>query len=191
MQKFLINEQQKFEGLLTEFNTTLTKFNNRDFNTTESVKTLLYNCIEVYKSLGNTIKQSEAEVLLSEFLMAQRGFNTVTLEKIKSGKNDLLQTTTHKVLQQLQQLLSTGYKDNETKLEQAQTLIAQIITAAIQSNIITHKMIDKYQRGKDAEKTWNLLSKDANLSLGQKRALLIVSQYDCYILFDETISKLQ
>lgn len=191
MQKFLTNEQHKLQALLTELNQTLFKFNNRDFDAHQSVINILKLVINGFEVMGNTVKQSEVQVLLSEMLTAKTGINPVTFQKQTTGRLELLNTIIFKVLQQLQIILSQCYSQNEEKLLQAKELVSQIIAAALQSGLITQADIKKYKSPADAEKYCARITKDNNIALGERRVLLIVSRYDCLLLFDEMITALK
>ncbi|HOZ85233.1 MAG TPA: hypothetical protein PK191_07070 [Niabella sp.] len=191
MQKFFFNEQNKISGLVSDLNSTLTKFNNRDFDASVSVQMLLNKTILVFKELGDALRESEVAVLLSEFLLTRKGLNTIRFEKQSGGRTELQHLITYKILQQMQMLLQQVLQKNQDKVIEVSSLIAQIVTAALQANIIHDTAIANYQSGKDAETFWNLFATDTSLLLAQKRALLIVSKYDCLIILDDLITHLQ
>jgi hypothetical protein len=96
-----------------------------------------------------------------------------------------------KILQALEVQLRTYYLVGDEKLQQARELISQIIVAALQGGLLTNLDIKNIKTQKQTEAAWKKLGEDANISLGQKRVLLIVSPYDAFILFDELITTLK
>lgn len=191
MQKFLLNEQTKYEVLIKSLTRTLSKFNNKDYDATQSVIALLKQVITGFEELGNSIKQSEVQILLSEVTTAKAGINPINFQKQTTGRLELLNTICLKVLQQLQQILAHCYELNNEKLNQAKELVSQILTAGIQQGLITAVDIKKYKSPADAEKYCAKMTKNENIALGEKRVLLIVSRYDCLLLFDEIITSLK
>lgn len=191
MQKFLINEQNKLDVLIKSLTQTLSKFNNKDYDATQSVINLLKENINGFEGLGNSIKESEIQILLSEVLSAKAGINPITYQKQTNGRLELLNSICLKALQQLQQILAQFYNQNNEKLEQAKELISQIITAGLQEGLITAADIQKYKSVADAEKYCAKMTKNKNIALGEKRVLLIVSRYDCLLILDEIINSLK
>lgn len=191
MQKFLINEQTRYEVLIKSLTRTLSKFNNKDYDATQSVIALLKQVITGFEELGNSIKQSEVQILLSEVATAKAGINPINFQKQTTGRLELLHTICLKALQQLQQILAHSYELNNEKLNQAKDLVSQIVTAGIQQGLITAIDIKKYKSTADAEKYCAKMTKNENIALGEKRVLLLVSRYDCLLLFDEIINSLK
>lgn len=191
MQKFFTNEQNKLKDLFADLNLTLAKFNNKEHDAVRFIMQTLNKGITTFEELGNTVKQTEVQMLVSELQTAQKGINPVTFQKQTTGRLELLNTIAFKVLQQFQYILANWYEQNILKLNQAKDLVTQIITAAIQSGLITGDEIKKYKSPKDAEKYCAKITTDPNIALGEKRALLIVSKFDCLLLFDEMISGLK
>lgn len=191
MQKFYFNELGKFSVLVGDLNLALAKFNNRDIDVPLFIQSMLEKTIGVFKELGDGIKESEVGVMLSEFLLTRKGLNTIKYEKQNGGRTELKHLITYKILQQLQVLLQSVIDVNNVKITEATSLISQIVTAAIQSNILNDDGIENYKPGTDAESVWQLLASDSTLLFAQKRSLLIVSKYDCLIILDDLITRLK
>jgi hypothetical protein len=128
---------------------------------------------------------------MAELVTAQRGINPYTLQKQNVGRNEMLSSVMFKILQALEVQLRTYYLAGDEKLQQAKDLISQIIVAALQGGLLTNLDIEKIKTQKQTETAWKKLGEDANISLGQKRVLLLVNFYDVIILFDELITALK
>jgi hypothetical protein len=191
MQKFYTNEQNKIQEVVQQLNTTLQKFNARDYNAVNYAFVTVTAAIEMYKNLGLGIKESAVQIMLAELTTAQRGINTQTYQKQVTGKNELLNSTTYKVLTDLQHQLQTCFYENAQKLGQAKELLVQIVTAALQSQFITQQQITAANTTDKVEALWKAINKDANIALGAQRVLLLVSKYDCLLIFSDLLDGLK
>ncbi|MFZ4769658.1 MAG: hypothetical protein ACOYLO_05710 [Ferruginibacter sp.] len=166
-------------------------FNAKDYATDKALALVLKDCIQTFKALGYADKESQVQSLKAELVTAQRGMNPYTLQKQNMGRNEMFTSVMFKILQALEVQLRTYYLVGDEKLQQARELISQIIVAALQGGFLTNLDIKNIKTQKQTEVAWKKLGEDANISLGQKRVLLIVSPYDAIILFDELITTLK
>jgi hypothetical protein len=188
MQKFYSNERVKITAVLVKLNVAMEKFSSKDHDADASLLQVLVDAIEMYKELGYTEKESQVQMLRTEFVTAQRGVNPITFEKQLTRRHEMVTTICFKVLQAVESILRTDLADKDAKLLEAKELVAQIIVAALQVGLLKDIDINKIRNQHDLETEWAILGKDANISLGQKRVLLIINKYDALILFDELLS---
>ncbi len=191
MQRFIFNEKVKLTLLLEQLNACMDLFNAKDYATDKALALVLKDCIQTFKALGYADKESQVQSLKAELVTAQRGINPYTLQKQNMGRNEMFTSVMFKILQALEVQLRTYYLAGDEKLQQARELISQIIVAALQGGLLTNLDIKNIKTQKQTEAAWKKMGEDANISLGQKRVLLIVSPYDAIILFDELITTLK
>lgn len=190
MQRFFYNEKIKTTALINQLNAVMELYNNRNFDLDKVLIGLLKNCIQLYKDLGYADKESQVQTLMTEMVTAQRGINPYTLLKQNIRRNEMQQIVSFKILQSLELLLRTDYGAAEAKLAQAADLVSQIIVAALQAGLLTDAEIKQIKTEKEREAAWKKLDADANISLGKKRVLLLVSSFDALLLFDDLLSPL-
>lgn len=190
MQRFFYNEKIKTTALINQLNAVMELYNNRHFDLDKVLIGLLKNCIQLYKDLGYADKESQVQTLMTEMVTAQRGINPYTLLKQNIRRNEMQQIVSFKILQSLELLLRTDYGAAEAKLAQAADLVSQIIVAALQAGLLTDAEIKQIKTEKEREAAWKKLDADANISLGKKRVLLLVSSFDALLLFDDLLSPL-
>lgn len=187
MQRFYYNDKNTITALINQLNTAMECYNNRQYNSDGYLVKLLQDGIRGYKALGYPDKESQLHSLQAEFVTAQRGINPYSLQKQQLRRNEMLLTVQFKILQALELQLRTDYTVAEEKLQQASTLVSQIIVAAFQGGLLTDKDIQKIKTQKDREDAWKKLDADANILLGKKRVLLLVSNFDALILFGDLL----
>jgi hypothetical protein len=191
MQKFYFNENNRLNTLLTQLNSVLSKFNARDIDCDMALLNVLDAGIQAYKELGITKRESQLLSLKAEFVTAQRGVNPLTFEKQLTRRHEMITTIIFKILQSTELQMRNDLTENENRLQQAAELVGQIITAAVQGGQLTGNDIKKINTQADAEKAWQQIGADENISLGQKRVLMLVSRFDALILFDDLLEPLK
>ena len=187
MQRFYYNDKAKIAALLNQLNVAMELYSGRHYNSDGQLVKLLQDGIRDYKALGYPDRESQLHSLQAEFVTAQRGINPYELKKQQLRRNEMLQTVQFKILQALELQLRTDYTAAEEKLQQASALVSQIIVAALQGGFLTDKDIKKIKTPQDLETAWKKLDTDANILLGKKRVLLLVSKFDALILFGELL----
>jgi hypothetical protein len=191
MQKFYYNENQKISGLLVLLNSVMKKFSSKDYDTDVMLLQCLDDCINTYQNLGRIQRESQLQSLRAEFITAQRGINPVTLERQNTRRNEMTNAIAFKVIQSTEQQLRQDFIENENILRQAGDLISQIIIASIQGGLLTDKDITNIKETNEVEDAWNKISLDTNISIGQKRVLLLASKYDAIIMFGDLLLTLK
>ena len=190
MNRFFLNDKQKLTTAIDLFNEALARFNARDFDADKALLLALTDSVSIYKELGKSDRENEFQSLKAEWITAQRGINPVSFEKQQLRRGELVNTISFKVMQRAGQLLNTDIHEVDEKLNEVSVLISQIIIAAFQAGLLTEDGIRNARTQEDKERLWSGLSADANISVGQKRVLLMVNKYDALILFDELAQRL-
>lgn len=191
MQRFFYNEKNRITILLKQLNTAMQLYSARHYEADKELVQLLKDCIAMYKDLGYAEKESQVQSLQAEWATSQRGINPYTLVKQITRRNEMTATVAFKILQTLELLLRNDFASGDERIMQASDLISQIIVAALQSGLLTEEQINKIKTQKETESAWKRLGDDGNISLGQKRVLLLVSQIDAHIIFDDLLIPLK
>lgn len=191
MQRFFYNEKNRITILLKQLNTAMQLYSARHYEADKELVQLLKDGITMYKDLGYAEKESQVQTLQAEWATSQRGINPYTLVKQITRRNEMTATVAFKILQTLELLLRNDFASGDERIMQASDLISQIIVAALQSGLLTEEQIKKIKTQKETESVWKRLSDDGNISLGQKRVLLLVSQIDAHIIFDDLLIPLK
>lgn len=178
-------------GLLKLLTGVLEKFNSRDYNTQIALLSYLDESIKIYNDLGRIQRESELQLLKAEIITAQRGISPITFEKKTINRHEMENTISFKVLQSSEQQLRSDILENENTLKQAKDLVSQIIVASIQLDLLNTDKINAIKTSKDIDDLWVNIGADANINLGQKRVLLIVSKYDALLLFEDLLSSIK
>lgn len=191
MLKFYFNDKEKLEQLNTRFIATLGKYNQRDYDTEKVMLQLLDETGKIYHERGYSNRENQAQTMKAELATALRGIHPVTLEKVAVRRNEMQMTIVFKLLSTLGDMLRTDLEKIDTRLDEARQLTAQIFVAALQTNLLDTDKIKKIKTQQQIENMWDTLSADANIALGQKRVLLLVSRFDVLLLCEELITQLK
>lgn len=187
MQRFYFNDKQQFSQLLIAFNGVSEKFSRKDYDTDKALKQLLDNAIKAYKDAGFTDKESQLQVLRAELTSAEKSIHPLTYEKIMVRKGEMKMSICLKILQSLEQLFRNDYAFCNEKLQEARSMISQILLAGLQGGLVTDTLLDSTNTESELQKLWKLLATDANITLAQRRVLMSVSIYDVLLLMEELI----
>ena len=191
MQKVYYKEYQLLQHLLDIVIKALEKYNNKEYDCDNFLLTALTESHTAYGQAGLKQKESKILALKSEFITAQRGINPLTFEKVAIRRGEMQSTISFKVLHDLEEIVRTDLIETEVKIKQAEDLVNQIILAAYQGGILTAERLKKIRSNSSMKNMWKELGRDPNINMGQKRVLLIVSEYDAYIILDDTLTRLR
>lgn len=191
IQQFYINQQNINSQLLQQVTATLKKYNNRDLDAAIALEKTLDACIDAYSKNGKADKESRFESLKSELVTASRGVNPYTLEKVKLRRNEMIRNTAFKILQNGEEIIREELKEINSKIQQTEELLSQIILAALQAGLIVQAELKNINTQAKIEKLWKDIGNDPNLSIAHKKVLLMVSQPDITVLLDQIITALK
>jgi hypothetical protein len=190
MTRFYLHEKTRLDKALQQLIIAMEKYNARDFDADEALKAAFDEAIGIYKELGKSSQESQLQAAKAEWVTALRGINPVTLEKVSTRRNEMTSTIRFSVMQKMQQQLSADAGEVEATLKEASLLVSQIIIAALQAQVITEKDIEAAKTEDEIEKLWMTAEKDANIALGQKRVLLLISRFDTLLIFGDLLQQI-
>jgi len=100
-------------------------------------------------------------------------------------------STAFRIMQALESQLRADLLEVTDTLHRAEDLIGQILLASIQKGLISDADIRDTVTQDAIETLWRSIASDADIALGEKRVLLIVSRFDVYLLIDTLLSGLR
>lgn len=190
MTRFYTNEKTRLDKALQLMIAALQKYNAKDFEADTALKVALDEALLMYKELGKSNQESQFEALKAEWVTAQRGINPMSLEKLTVRRNEMVGTVKFKIMQRAQQQLAMDVEAVDAVLNEATTLISQIIVASLQGGLLNPELIRRAGDPDAVETLWKNIGDDANVMLGQQRVLLMVSRYDALLIFGDLLQRL-
>lgn len=191
MQPFYYSQVNKLMRALNGLEKVTVQYINRASNLPSSVLEWLDDSVQAYRDMGQLERESQLLLMKAEMVTAQRGIHPTTLQKQTTHRNELQHNTAFRIMQAAEALLRSDLAPKMEKIRDAQDLVRQVVIAGFQVGIITPEKIAATKKQKELEALWTELSKDANISLGQTRILLLVSKYDVWILFGDLLASLR
>lgn len=190
MTRFYTNEKTRLDKALQLMIAALQKYNAKDFEADTALKVALDEALLMYKELGKSNQESQFEALKAEWVTAQRGINPMSLEKLTVRRNEMVGTVKFKIMQRAQQQLAMDVEAVDAVLNEASTLISQIIVASLQGGLLNPELIRRAGDPDAVETLWKNSGDDTNVMLGQQRVLLMVSRYDALLIFGDLLQRL-
>lgn len=184
MQRFYHHELQQYEALMQALNAVLEQYNNRDGNLLPSLADWLRKAAAVYHKLGRSDHENRVLGWQAELNTATRNINPITLEKVSLHRHQMQSSIAFKVLQAAAAQVQADYQTCTQNLEEARLLAGQILTTALQLGLVTDEAVQEADTQEKLMALWKKMSADANVALGQKKLLLLVSRFDVWILLE-------
>lgn len=187
MQRFHHQIRHDLAALLGALNNVTEKYSRKDYNTDAALRELLNRVNADYKDKGLPDRESQLQLLRAEWTAAEKGLDPCTLEKVTVRRGEMKSAAMLKVLRGLEAVLREDYTASRAKLEEAAAMIGQIIIAGYQEGIIDDKRLLSVNTETEYLQLWKALGADANIALGQKRVLTMVSMADVFLLLEEVV----
>ena len=184
-------ERQRIQTILESVVEVLQKYNRRDLDAEAALERIIDSAIESYSGVQEVNRVSQLESLKAEVVTAQHGINPYTLEKVTLGRRQMKGTVAFRVLQSLQSMLSQEMTAIDSKLQDAEDMVQQILLSALQSGVVTLKELEDADSQNAVEAIWKVVEKDGTLLVAKKKVILSVGVYDGIILCDKVIAGLR
>ncbi len=188
--KFVTSKKEKVTELLKAASVLYESYNNKDYYFEANMLKMLDDVKGYYENENRYSGITMTESMKSDLLSTLKGIDPVKFEKIANGRRNLQLITAFKVLKETDNHLRTEFDTINSKLDEAEQIIGQVILSALQSGIIQFADLKENITHAEIETIWKKISNDMNLLLVQKKILLIVSFYDIIILTEKVIIKL-
>jgi hypothetical protein len=183
-------QKQKLEALMKDINQCHELYVKREFAFERSFRLLLDEARAYYKLIAAHQKETEVCKLLSYYVTALKGINPQTLEKVSKGRRENAWIGAFHALNVLSELLQADFGANEERIEAASEIVNQIMLAALQSNLIEDKGLEKLKDLKAIEHLWADLKKHPSFKIAYQKLKVNVNEHDIYLITDEMIQQI-
>jgi hypothetical protein len=183
--KFYHNELNEIKTLQQKLIAVYQLYIDKSFSLDLQIYALLNEIIKYYKSKNEEQQITWAQSLLSELKTAKRGIHPFTLERVTIRRNELCMTTCYKIIQNVNDKFSAENTKLTNKIEEAETLLKQIVLSAIQLNEITTNEIKLADTQELKASLWNKILIIDGMQQHTRNLALMVSNFDIFIMLDE------
>lgn len=191
MQELIHYTVQKIKELLEEFNEVQTLYLSKSFDFDSRFDTFLNNVLEYFKTKGNTSHESEVLKIMNMVSTVKRGFNPIKMEKITTGRRDLLWGFSFNGIESIYDILMDIYTKETRKLEEAEELISGIIVSLYQNGILDDEKLKELNSVSKIESFWtSLTAQNTAISGVNKKLRLTVIPEDIFLILEEVFLKL-
>lgn len=191
MQELIHYTVQKIKELLEEFNEVQTLYLSKSFDFDSRFDVFLNNVLEYFKTKGNTSHESEVLKIMNMVSTVKRGFNPIKMEKITTGRRDLLWGFSFNGIESIYDILMDIYTKETRKLEEAEELISGIIVSLYQNGILDDEKLKELNSVSKIESFWTSLTvQNTAISGVNKKLRLTVIPEDIFLILEEVFLKL-
>ena len=121
----------------------------------------------------------------------KRGFDPSKMEKISSGKGELLWGFSYNGIESLGLLLQEVYKREISKLEEGEEILSNLILNLYQQGVLTDAKLKDLDAIPKIEVFWNyLLTQNGSISVINKKLLTNLIPEDIFLLIEKIVYKI-
>jgi hypothetical protein len=121
----------------------------------------------------------------------KRGFDPSKMEKISSGKGELLWGFSYNGIESLGLLLQEVYKREMSKLEEGEEILSNLILNLYQQGVLTDAKLKDLDAIPKIEVFWNyLLTQNGSISVINKKLLTNLIPEDIFLLIEKIVYKI-
>lgn len=191
MKELIHNKVRVIDDFFTESNQVQKLYIEKSFDFEHQFNKLLTNLSDYFEKRGENSKESEILRIKSMLQTVRRGFNPSKMEKIDSGKRELLWGFSYNGIESLDLLLQEIYKKETSKLEEGEEILSNLILNFYQQGVLTDEKLKDLDSIPKIEVFWNyLLSQNGSISLINKKLLTNLISEDIYLLLEKVIYKI-
>ena len=169
----------------------LRMYNQKDLNAEAALERAIDTAIESFSGAEGLNTASQLESLKAELITAQQGVNPYTLEKHQLGRRQMRTAVAFRVMQNVQSLLLAEASSIQTRLQEAETIVQQILLSAMQSGLLTAQQLKDANSQEAVEVIWKDIEKESALLVAKKKVILAVGVFDASILCNTVVSILR
>lgn len=184
-------EQQRVQHVLELTVTALKMYNQKDLNAEAALERAIDAAIESFSGAQALNTASQLESLKAELVTAQQGVNPYTLEKPTLGRRQMRTAVAFRVMQNLQALLVAEANSIQTRLQEAEAIVQQILLSAMQGGLLTAQQLKDANSQEAVEVIWKDVEKEGALLVAKKKVILAVGVFDASILCNNVVSSLR
>jgi len=191
MQELIHFTVQKIKELLEHFNEVQVLYLSKSFDFDAQFDVFLNEVLEYFHAKGNTSHESEVLKVMNMIATVKRGFNPIKMEKIVSGRRELLGGFSFNGIESIYEVLMEIYTKENKKLDDAEELISGIIVSLYQNGILNDEKLKEMNSVPKIENFWNsLVEQNAAISGINKKLRLSVIPEDIYLILEKVFLKL-
>ncbi len=191
MKELIHNKVRVIDEFFTEFNQIQKLYVEKSFDFEHRFNLFLANLSDYFEKRGENSKESEILRIKSMLQTVKRGFNPSKMEKIDSGKRELLWGFSYNGIESLDLLLQEIYKKEVSKLEEGEEILSNLILNFYQQGVLTDEKLKDLDSIPKIEVFWSyLLSQNGSISLINKKLLTNLISEDIYLLLEKVIYKI-
>lgn len=187
MQPFYHHLVQQTEIYIQQFSQLNNYYLSKNLDIDNRLPAYLHDIEQYFTSTQATKAKLAVANLSSYFETAKRGFNPVTLEKVKSGRRENYWISVFSILQQLRDLLAENLEHNQQKLRVSNELLQQLILSALQEGLITEEQFTRASSLDGAALLWVYINNKTTLKNFARRIKAIVHQQDIHLLISDVV----
>ncbi len=190
MQEFIHNKVKVIEEFFAEFNQTQKLYADKSFDFDQRFTVFLNKLSGYFKDRGENARESEILRITSMLHTVRRGFDPSKIEKIKSGKRELLWGFSYHGIETVDTLLQEMYRKEILKLEEGKEILSNLVLNLYQQGFLTDEQLKGLDSIPKIELFWSsLLSQNGSISFINKKLHTYLITEDIYLLLDEIINK--
>ncbi|WP_276966500.1 hypothetical protein [Chryseobacterium sp.] len=191
MQELIHFTVQKIKELLEQFNEVQSLYLSKSFDFDTRFDGFLNEVLEYFRTKGNTSYESEVLKIMNMIATVKRGFNPIKMEKIVSGRRELLGGFSFNGMESIYDILMEIYTKENKKLDEAEELISGIIVSLYQNGILDDEKLKDMNSVPKIESFWNsLVVQNAAISAINKKLRLSIIPEDIFIILEKVFLKL-
>ncbi|WP_126653426.1 hypothetical protein [Chryseobacterium aureum] len=191
MQELIHFTVQKIKELLEHFNEVQALYLSKSFDFDARFDAFLNEVLEYFRAKGNTSQESEVLKVMNMIATVKRGFNPIKMEKIMSGRRELLGGFSFNGIESIYEILMEIYTKENKKLDDAEELISGIIVSLYQKGILDDEKLKEMNTVPKIENFWNtLVEQNAAITGINKKLRLSVIPEDIFLVLEKIFLKL-
>ncbi|SIR17668.1 hypothetical protein [Chryseobacterium sp. RU33C] len=191
MQELIHFTVQKIKELLEQFNEVQSLYLSKSFDFDTRFDGFLNEVLEYFRTKGNASYESEVLKIMNMIATVKRGFNPIKMEKIVSGRRELLGGFSFNGMESIYDILMEIYTKENKKLDEAEELISGIIVSLYQNGILDDEKLKDMNSVPKIESFWNsLVVQNAAISGINKKLRLSIIPEDIFIILEKVFLKL-
>ncbi|NLY24624.1 MAG: hypothetical protein GX042_06380 [Bacteroidales bacterium] len=191
MQELIHNKVKTIAELIDTFNQAQKRYAERSYQFEEQFALFLNKLSGYFGSRGESARESEVLRIINMLQAVKRGFDPSKMERLRSGKRELLWGYFYVAIENVNVLLQEIYHKETAKLEEGDEILSNLILNLVQQEFLTNDMLRELDSISRIELFWNtLLTRNGTLSVINRKLHLSMITEDIYLLLEKIISRI-
>ncbi len=191
MQELVHHTIQQLEDLLGSFNKVQELYLLKSFDFDGRFEAFLNEFLEYLKTKGNTTCEAEVLKVMNLISTVKRGFNPIKMERISTGKRELLWGFSFSGMESVHGFLMEMHAKEKKKLEEAEELLSGLVISLYQNGVLDDDKIKGMDSVQNIEMFWtSLVNHNTQISGINKKLRLTLISEDIFLTLEKMILKL-